>query len=203
MVSIETYHNPAIEDSPEAESSKSEAFTHEQLAEISDLYIQEYPRMVRTAMKYRVRDPEATAQTAFAKALKNWNKFRDQGSSRGAWLGVITVNTAINELRKKKSGVELPGSDMFVYEDRADAKSLSDFEQIEEEMYMDPIEARIRELLSDEFYDVFNKVAMEGKQYDEVGDELGIPRATVGSRYFRARKKLAQDPELRELLGRE
>jgi RNA polymerase sigma-70 factor, ECF subfamily len=48
--------------------------------------------------------------------------------------------------------------------------------------------------LPEEFRDVFVLHA-RGKSYQEIADQLGIPRATVGTRLARARKKL------RETLG--
>jgi RNA polymerase sigma-70 factor (ECF subfamily) len=49
---------------------------------------------------------------------------------------------------------------------------------------------RAVELLPEEFRDVVRLKDMEGLSYARIGEQLGIPAMTVGTRLFRARKRL-------------
>ena len=161
-------------------------------------------RMYRTARSILKDDAEAedAVQEAYLSAYQSIGGFRG-GSQLATWLVRIVVNEALGRVRKRKRRAELidlydttePG------DDRAEA-SMSDATPDGPERAAQ--RAQIRRLLEaqidrlpDAFRTVFVLRAIEEMPVDEAAACLGIPEATVRTRYFRARGLL------REALARE
>lgn len=191
--------DPALTYDSEAEGSAPEAFTHENLAEIAELYRERYSVMLYIAKGYRVNDPEGTVQTAFEKALKNWNKYEDQGQSRSAWLNKILVNTALDETRGSKlRPVDYLDEDLF--EKETVASMDTEFENVE---HADNLE-RIKNLLKqeekpDSWYEMID-LRVQGYTVDEISKKLDIKLGTVKTGLFRAAKFLSSIDGLRASL---
>jgi len=159
-------------------------------------------RLYRVARSILRDDAEAedALQDAYLQAYRSLSSFRAE-SSLGTWLTRIVVNAAL--MRHRKAGrmaeiIELSAEpDM---EERIDTQ----FSQQEEQPERAALRAQTRQLIEariDALPEVFRTVfvlrALEELSVEETADTLGIPEATVRTRYFRARGML------REALSRE
>ena len=160
--------------------------------------------LYRTARSILKDDAEAedAVQEAYIQAYRAMDGFRGD-AKLSTWLVRIVVNESIGRARKRARRAEviqLNGS-MEQYEDLAEAPmSETSSEQPENAM----VRAEMRHLLEgkidqlpDGFRTVFVLRALEEMTVDEAAVCLGIPPATVRTRYFRAKGLL------REALARE
>ena len=130
-------------------------------------------------------EPEAedVLQESFLSAFRNIGNYRGDASF-GAWLKRIVVNTAINQVRKRK----------LEFESLNDMDVKSENEEWDEEQMVLDIQ-RIRdsiEELPDGFRTVFSLYLLEGYDHREIGEILGITESTSKSQYNRAKKKLKE-----------
>ena len=160
--------------------------------------------LYRTARSILKDDAEAedAVQEAYIQAYRAMDGFRGD-AKLSTWLVRIVVNESIGRARKRARRAEviqLNGS-MEQYEDIAEVPmSEASSEQPEHAM----VRAEMRHLLEgkidqlpDGFRTVFVLRALEEMTVDETAVGLGIPPATVRTRYFRAKGLL------REALARE
>jgi RNA polymerase sigma-70 factor, ECF subfamily len=134
------------------------------------------------------------AQDAFLKAWKNLRAFRGN-SQFFTWLYRIVMNVTIDWLRKKQVQGEVefddaiglqniePASATTPQRELAPATRLSDKE----------IRARIDEAvqrLTPEHREVIVLREIDGLEYTEIAERIGIPLGSVMSRLFYGRKKL-------------
>ncbi len=144
-----------------------------------------------TALRY-LRDHEDAddcAQEVFIKAFRSLNKFRMESNLK-TWLYKITVNQAINQIRKKK------------------IVSLFSFGSNNEpfEFYSDSLNPE-ENMLSSEFMGKFNKALLklpekqretfalryyEELKYEEISEMTGTSVGGLKANYYQAVKKLAQ-----------
>lgn len=154
-------------------------------------------RLYRVARSILRDDAEAedALQDAYIQAYQALPGFRSD-SSLGTWLTRIVMNAALGRLRKA-------GRQAEIIELRAE----HDMDQIAGAVSLDPdaeperaalraqtrrlIEARI-DTLPEVFRAVFVLRALEELSVEETGAALGIPEATVRSRFFRARAMLRE-----------
>jgi len=160
-------------------------------------------RLYRTARSILRDDAEAedTVQESYLLAHRAMGKFR--GSAKlSTWLVRVVANEAIARLRKRSRHAELIQlngmTDQFSEDGEVDMGKSP--EQPEEAA----VRAEMRRLLEskidrlpDAFRTVFVLRAVEEMTAEEAGACLGIPTATVRTRYFRAKGLL------REALARE
>ena len=151
-------------------------------------------RLYRVARSILRDDAEAedALQDAYMQAYQALPGFRGE-SSLCTWLTRIVMNAALGRLRKA-------GRQAEIIELRAEP----DMNQIEDAGLLDQperaalraqtrrlIEAKI-DTLPEAFRTVFVLRALEELSVEETADTLGIPEATVRSRYFRARAMLRE-----------
>lgn len=146
-------------------------------------------------------DAEEAVQEAFYLAYRAMSKFRGD-SALSTWLVRIVVNESNKRLRKinrLSTWLEFksePQDGNETVEENMDRFSPDQPEQaVVRAQTRQLIESRI-DRLPDVFRAVFVLRAVEELSVEETADCLGIPPATVRSRYFRARGLL------RKLLGR-
>lgn len=148
-------------------------------------------------------DAEDVTQESFVKAFLSLNKFKGQ-SSFYTWLYRIAFNMAIDVRRKGARR----GGNHFEYKESLGVSNSGtpDSESRGEDIVglghvAGPHEALVRkqaarkmqevfETLSDEHRAVVTLREIDGLNYDEISDALGIPKGTVMSRLFYARKAL-------------
>ena len=163
------------------------------------LYRENYPRLLRTL--YAITGDAAAAedcvQEAYLQAFRSIGSFR-AASKLSTWLTRIVINQALGKVRKSKRedgnvsldnvldiDGQLPGAEA----------TLSDAEQpdgaaMREEMRR--LLERHIDRLPPAFRTVFVLRALEELSVEETAASLGIPAATVRTRFFRARSLLRE-----------
>jgi len=155
-------------------------------------------RLYRVARSVLRDDTEAedALQDAYLQAYRALPGFRGQ-SSLGTWLTRIVVNAALAHRRKTARLAEVIelSADPIMDESPSPTHSSEESGQPERAALRAQtrrlIEAKI-DNLPDSFRTVFVLRALEELSVEETSDTLGIPEATVRSRYFRARAMLRE-----------
>ena len=155
--------------------------------------------LYRTARSILKDDAEAedAAQEAWLLAYRAIGNFRGD-AKLSTWLVRIVVNEAISRRRKRSRGAEVIQLNGETQEDREAVE-----ENVNQTLPEQPehaarraqtrrlLEAKIDEL-PDAFRTVFVLRALEELSVEEAAIALGIPQATVRSRFFRARGLLRE-----------
>lgn len=143
-----------------------------------------------TAMRLcgNATDARDLVQDTFERGLRNLARYK-VGTDGRAWLLTILHHLFIDRCRSRTR------------ERRADVSA----EDVEERIAAPEPEAvptwasispeQLREALEkipEEFRTVYRLHALEGRSYIEIAERLGIPKATVGTRLIRARRKLKE-----------
>lgn len=135
------------------------------------------------------------AQEAFVKAFKNLSRFKGD-SAFYTWMYRIAYNLSIDHYRSKgrKSAVH--------FEDPAAMENVLEADGRPTHQH-DPGELSDRAELTRVLHDAMNRLSekhraiivlreVEGLAYEEISNVLGIPKGTVMSRLFHARKNLQE-----------
>lgn len=140
-------------------------------------------KMYAVCLRYmgNADDAQDILQEGFIKIFKNLERFRGEGSFEG-WVRRIFVNTAIEQIRKKKTDLSLTEK-----EESIELKSVSAIENINEKDLL-----RIIKDLSPGYRSVFNLYVVEGYSHKEIGELLGISEGTSKSQLARARMILQE-----------
>ncbi|HJV86191.1 MAG TPA: RNA polymerase sigma factor [Noviherbaspirillum sp.] len=189
-------------DMPDAELARRIAGGDQQAFEI---LMRRYNRVLyRTARSVLKDDAEAedVLQDAYLLAYRRIEQFR--GDARlSTWLTRIVVNEAIARSRKRSRRAQIISLDGDIEWD-SEAAEASMSESTPEQPERAALRGEARRLLEkkiDELPDAFRTVfmlrALEELSVEETASCLGIPEATVRTRFFRARGLL------RESLSRE
>ena len=143
-----------------------------------ELYDRFSPKMYAVCLRYmgNADDAQDILQEGFIKIYKNLERFRGDGSFEG-WVRRIFVNTAIEQIRKKKMDVSLTEK-----EETIEYKSVSAVDNINEKDLL-----KIVSGLSPGYRSVFNMYVVEGFSHKEIGELLGISEGTSNSQLARAR----------------
>ncbi len=157
--------------------------------------MREHNRMLfRTARAILRDDAEAedALQEAYVQAYRTLDTFRGE-SKLSTWLARIVANEALMRLRKRERRsaiVPLQGGieSMNEIEDRSEKGPESEARRGEMRRLL---ERRI-DALPDDYRAVFMLRGVEESSVEEAAAILGIPEATVRSRYFRARSLLRE-----------
>ena len=129
---------------------------------------------------------EDVLQDSFLKILSSIGSFTWKGNgSLKAWMSRITVNEALQYLRKQKK------SSFIDYGDRLPDMTDEDDDPEVESVPPEVIQKMIQEL-PDGYRTIFNLVVFEEKPHKEIADLLGITESTSASQFHRARKILAK-----------
>src|SRR2546427_114064 len=157
--------------------------------------------LYRTARSILKDDAEAedAVQEAYLLAYRAIGGFRGE-AKLSTWLVRIVVNEAVTRLRKRNRGAEV-----ILLESGAEQEHGYGGENMEQETPEQPepserperaalrsetrrlLEAKIDDL-PDAFRAVFVLRAVEELSVEETADALGIPEATVRTRFFRAKR---------------
>ena len=131
-------------------------------------------------------DARDLVQDTLEKGLRNLARFQP-GTNGRAWLLTILNRLFIDRCRSRKR------------EPRADVSTETLEDQVAQPEREDaPAWASLGpealhgalERLPEEFRTVYRLHALEGRSYQEIAQSLGIPKATVGTRLIRARRRL-------------
>jgi RNA polymerase sigma-70 factor (ECF subfamily) len=144
-------------------------------------------------MLRNAEDARDVTQEAFVKAYRSIETFRLE-SSFYTWIYRIAMNLAIDFTRKRKRR-ETSGFDESIAVRGADGEIAEAHHedgpsrQLERKRLFARIMDAMQELPEDQ-REVILLRELEGLQYKEIADIMGIPEGTVMSRLFYARKKL-------------
>lgn len=153
--------------------------------------------LFRTARSILKNDQEAedALQEAYLRAWKALAEFRAE-ARLSTWLVRIVANEAL--ARRRRKAVDVIPLDAAMQATDADIQSAltGDADERPDSQAMRAqlrqlLEARI-DLLPEQFRTVFMLRAVEDWSAQEVAQALGIPEATVATRYFRARSLLRE-----------
>lgn len=131
-------------------------------------------------------DPDDVVQDALVRAFRARAQMREQDRARG-WLLTIVTNTFLDAMRRRKTRpgeVELPAE--------APAAPVPDDDPAPwAQLGVDDVRAAVADL-PDDVRETYRMFALDGRDYVAIAEAQGIPKATVGTRILRARKKLRE-----------
>ena len=129
-------------------------------------------------------DAEDVAQEAFVRAYRNFHRLRDRARFR-AWLARIAWRLALDRLRAagRRERWELAAPAPVPEASVEEMAAASEFQS--------RLHAAI-ERLPEKLRIVLLLAAIEGHDQDEMAALLSLPKGTIKSRLFKARKKLAE-----------
>lgn len=128
-------------------------------------------------------------QDTFERGLRSFSRF-EPGTNSRAWLATILGNLFIDRCRarvrqERVGGAAVPIDEELVAEppaEEAPAWGAITVDQVREALAS----------LGEGFRVVYELHSLEGYSYNEIAERLGIPRATVGTRLNRARRRLRE-----------
>jgi len=146
------------------------------------LYDRIAPKMMGVCIRY-VKDRSEAEHILIGSLVKVFEKldqYKGEGSFEG-WVRRIIVNDCLMYLRKEKP--------MSLETDIAEVSESPNFQSLEDNLQTEDLMKLINELPVG-FKTVFNRYAIEGYSYSEIGVMLGISENTSKSQLSRARKWL-------------
>jgi RNA polymerase sigma-70 factor, ECF subfamily len=129
-------------------------------------------------------DSDDVVQDALVRAFRSRQQLHDPARARG-WLLAILTNVFLDHLRRRKAR---PGEVELVVEPSAPvAVEGAPWAELD----VEDVQAAVSRL-PDDVRDTYRRFALEGQDYVAIAAALGIPKATVGTRILRARKRLRE-----------
>ncbi len=150
---------------------------HEQVIE----YIPRLRRYARALLRNDILAADDLVQDCLERALSYLHRWR-AGSDLRAWLFTIMHNVYVNQIRHLKNGPD------FVALSDEDSSLVAN-SSAESGVMLRDLE-RALAMLSPDQREILLLVSLEGMQYQQVAEILGIPEGTVMSRLSRARTQL-------------
>ncbi|MFL5752303.1 MAG: RNA polymerase sigma factor [Bacteroidia bacterium] len=124
------------------------------------------------------QEAEDVLQEGFIKVFRSISKFQGSGSFEG-WVRRIMVNTALEELRRRKNQLLTDDIDEIYVQPESDLRT-------EEKINAKELIRLIQELPAG-YQLVFNLNVIEGYTHKEIGEMLGINEGTSKSQLAKAR----------------
>jgi RNA polymerase sigma-70 factor, ECF subfamily len=146
-----------------------------------ELYTRYRDRVYRTAWKIVLDREDAldVTQDVFIRVLRGISRFRHQ-SALSTWITRITVNTAVDCLRRRKRILAMHKA---VREERLTEEASDDLERVESS---DRVRQAMAQLGAEQRTCLVLR-EIEGLSYEEIAASVGISIGTVRSRIHRAR----------------
>lgn len=149
--------------------------------------VQEYaPALLAVCQRYIKTSDQANdvLQESLILIFNKIHLFRNEGSFEG-WMRIITVNTALQWLRKYQNSTHLHIVDI----DSSFDESTQVIPDIFSSINIDDIH-RVLEQLPESLYLVFNLYVVEGYSHKDIADQLGITESTSRAALSKARARL-------------
>lgn len=146
-----------------------------------EIYQENYPRVIRLCLGYAKGDEAQAkdlAQEVFVKVWRNLSNFRNQANV-STWIYRITVNTCLQELRKKKY------VDLKIDPASEPTSNATEIEAKFKWMY-----ACINKLNSENKSIIL--LELEGVPQNAIADIIGISHAAVRTRIHRIKEQLSK-----------
>lgn len=154
-------------------------------------------RVYTIAYKYMGNHEDANdmAQEALIKAYQSIGSFRGEAAF-GTWLGKITANRCLDELRKRKKLQTTSLEDTLELEEGSVKKELESSAVTPEEHAVQKETAAYMQMLIGELKEEYRVAIvlreMDGYSYEAIADSLSCSVGTVKSRISRARQYLRE-----------
>ena len=146
----------------------------------------------------RAEDREEICQDVFMRVYEKLGEFNFQ-SQLSTWIGTIAYRHAVNHLRKKKILVsDIPDEESFTK--HFIAKEEDPQEALSEKETEEYVLAFIEQLPL-QYKSVLTLYHLDGKNYLEIVEIMGMPEGTVKNYLFRARTMLKE--KIKNYLGNE
>ena len=129
-------------------------------------------------------DPDDLFQDVLERTLHHFDRLPPDVDHR-AWMARVMRNLFIDRVRRRSAA---PAA--IALEDEP-VSPVPEGAAWWEALDADDIRARLREI-PDELREAFAMFALEGCSYQQIAERLGVPKATVGTRILRARRRLKQ-----------
>lgn len=143
-----------------------------------------------TAMRLcgNTTDARDLVQDTFERGLRNLAKYK-VGTDGRAWLFTILHHLFIDRCRSRtrERRADVSAEDVEERIAAPEAEAVPTWASISPEQLREALEK-----IPEEFRTVYRLHALEGRSYVEIAERLGIPKATVGTRLIRARRKLKE-----------
>jgi RNA polymerase sigma-70 factor (ECF subfamily) len=132
-------------------------------------------------------------QETFLLAYRHWDQFIP-GSQCRAWLFAICRNTHLRSARREERVIACEDAELEALGAAALHASAvqSDLGDLFDQLDVLPALRLALDDLPDQFRDVVTLVDVEDQSYDDAARVLGVPKGTVRSRLFRARRLLQE-----------
>lgn len=146
------------------------------------LYETYYGKMMGVCLRYATNEEDARdiLHEGFIKVFKNLGRYKP-GTSLGAWIRRIMINTAIDfyrkSIRRRTEDLEKAQHTSVVGPDPISNCSAQEI-------------MKAVQKLSPAYRAVFNLYAIEGYAHKEIAEQLGISESTSRSNLVKARSKL-------------
>ncbi|MCX6352171.1 MAG: sigma-70 family RNA polymerase sigma factor [Bacteroidetes bacterium] len=155
-------------------------------------YKKYYGKMLGVTLRYSESRDEAkdVLQEGYVKAFKHIVDFVHNGNIE-AWLRRIMVNSALDNIRRKKADIMTTDLNTeFGEEKYGEENTIShlNYEELLGMMHSLPTGYKL----------VFNLFAIEGYTHKEIGEKFGISESTSKSQYARAKQAMQKMIEERE-----
>lgn len=131
-------------------------------------------------------DPEDIVQDALMRAFMARSQMKEPERARG-WLLTIVTNTFLDSLRRRRAR---PG-EVALEIDPPTPEPEREEEEVWAALDVDDVRAAVG-YLPDDVRETYRMFALDGQDYAHIASALGVPKATVGTRILRARKRLRQ-----------
>lgn len=151
---------------------------------------------VALRMMNHSEDAKDLSQEVFLKAYKNIGNF-DERSAFSTWLYRITMNTCIDEMRRRKGKQVYSLEEELESEDGAMQRQIADAGDTPEESLLRMEEKseilQALDTLSAEHKSAIILREIRGASYEEIAEIMELPLGTVKSRISRARNQLKEE----------
>lgn len=154
-----------------------------------ELYERYKTPLFRLCLRYAANRQEAEdwLQDAFVRAFADLAQYRG-GGPLGAWLRKVSLNTVLQNLRKKKAF--FTDTDISTFSDSREAEDVHILADIDAQRLI-----ALMQKLPDGYRTVFNLYVIEGYNHEEIASMLGIQSGTSKSQLSKAKAMM------RNLLG--
>ncbi len=134
-------------------------------------------------------DARDLVQDAFERAWRKFHKLNDETRLQ-SWLVTILNHLFVDQYRKNRSSNEHLSIDETAAESAAfEHREPEHLEPEWAQFTMDEVRLALQRL-KPEFREVYRLHVLGGCSYSDISTKLGLPHSTVGSRIWRARRKL-------------